>query len=323
MQDDIYGRGMKDRVEAFKPEGSVAVPLLACAISTDKKEMAYVDTLAMQTKLGVRRRQGEESMSLRDSEIVKQRNIMGTSQIFSGGGPTKIAESALPYAVMGGRGPALLTPVAPPTWLKDGKTVVPLASGHDPMKPVQPVQGKQPKKIDISVPGSTFRPPVQEAPPPKLSEDVSHQFREELKVRQKLAAEVQARIDAYLPVPVTPEDWKKLAETQSVVDVVVPPGTVVSSEAKQAIEAARQRLAEIKAKIIPPVVDSARLEEVRVEPVIASPPPAAPVVKHEPIVVTPVLDQTARIQDLEAENSALIGIVARLAAENKALKAKK
>lgn len=277
------------QLQAFKPEGSVAVPLVACAISTDKKEMAYVDTLAMQSKLGAQRRRGEESMSLRDSEIVQQRNIMGTSAIFSGGGPTKIADSALPFAVMGGRGPALLTPVAPPTWLKDGSKVG-LSPSHDPMKPMQPVQGKQPKKIEVIVPsGSTLR----------LPEDLASD--EACKMR----AEIEAKIEAALRTPVASCD-----EAQ----------------------AARQKLAEIQAKIIgpktvPPAVEEPRLEEVRIEPVIAPSPVLAPVpavvVKHEPIVVTPVLDQTARIQDLEAENTALVGIVARLAAENKALKAKK
>jgi hypothetical protein len=62
---------------------------------------------------------------------------------------------------------------------------------------------------------------------------------------------------------------------------------------------------------------------VRVEPVTLPAPAPVVVVKHEPIVVMPVEDQTARIQDLEAENAALVGIVARLVNENKALKTKK
>lgn len=264
------------QLQAFKPEGSVAVPLVACAISTDKKEMAYVDTLAMQTKLGARRRQGEESMSLRDSEIVQPRNIMGTSQIFSGGGPTKIADSALPYMVASGRGPALLTPVAPPAWLKDGSKVA-LQPQHDPMKPVQPVQ--QAKKIEVIVPrGSTLTPPP-EAPSPK----------------PEFSADFDARIKAA-------EARHKLEEVQA---------KILAAEALSAAQEASK-----PEKVEPVIV------------VIPAPPPApepasVAAVKHEPIIVTPVEDQSARIQDLEAENAALLGIVARLAAENKTLRAKK
>jgi len=220
-QDDWMKSNKERDLAAFLPEGRVQVPLHAPSVKpADKVEMAFVDTLDMQSKLGCQARTMEQSMSLRDAELVRTRKVASTSS-FDGGGTAK------------------LTGVMPPSMLD--------LVGAEKMKEEQ-------RKFWSS--------PERQSPLPRASQVQPV----ECAVPDRPSASMAEKVDIVLPPPPPAEDQPKL-----------PPAPK-------------------------PII---------VEPI------------STPVVVTPVIDQSDRVAELETENAVLLQIITRLAAENKALKAKK
>jgi len=205
-------RDTAERLEAFKPTGRTEVPVRVGEIPklSDKTEVAFVDTLDMQTKLGTKNREAEESMTLMDSKIVRGQPVLSGSRFSADQGTVKVVG---------------MMPDHLPNPLD-------LASNME-RKRESDMQRSVPLKGQV--PGPLLRS-IQELRPGPIQEEIAERSRE--------------------------------------------------------------------------------------NPVVIHLPPAPPEVelpKHEPIVV----DQGPRIAELETENAVLLGIVARLAAENKILKAKK
>lgn len=240
-------------LDAFLPEGRVQVPLNKPEIKLDgKKEVAFVDTLALQTKLGVRNRVGEQSMSARDSEIVKTRNILSATPFMMMGGGTAALVDERPR--MGGIKGSVLNPQGTPV-------VVDLA-GMDKEK-VREAERKfwESPERQSPLPPASQVPPAECAVPERPLQPVA-----EVAIVVPLPQEpTSARLVNGPPLP-KPEDEPRMPAASK------------------------------------PIV---------VEPI------------STPVIVRPVIDQSDRIEELEAENAVLLQIVSRLMVENKALKAKK
>jgi len=242
-----------ERFAAFKPEERREVPMRPIVpVKTEKKDMAFVDTLAMQTKLGTKNRQTEESLPM---------NVT--------------ARPVIPQGFEGAAGSIRIMGNTPPPILDLAANMRRRGSQEVDMRQSPPPPGY-----------------VQEAPKPQK---VMGSGRSVVIVAQPLPGEVR---EAPLVQPIVSDRVR--AQIQ---DKIV-------AEMKERGMAVAQ----------PPVVAVVAAE---VPPAPAAPEPPAP--KPEPVVVesTPFVDQSEQIAELEAENAALLGIVTRLAAENKALKAKK
>jgi hypothetical protein len=233
-------------VEAFRPEGRVQVRLHKPEIELErKKEVCYVDTLAMQTKLGVKNRAVEQSMSMRDSEIVKARNIM----------------SGTPFMMMGG-GTAIL--VSPSVRMRGRANAQALDPQGSPII-VDIVGAEKAREAERKF----WESPERQSPLPKASQVLPA----EMPVPQRPVAQVPAAEAPMAAVVLTVPIPDPLP--------VVPPAVVISGTVKV------EETVDLKKKV------------------------------EENIALL------ERVEDLEIENAALLQIVARLAAENKTLKAKK
>lgn len=279
MDEKDWARPNKEKSEAFLPEGRTEIPLVAVDVKiNEKKDMAFVDTLAMQTKLGVMNRAGEQSMSMRDSEIVRARNISSTTP-FAQGGTATIIGDAVPRSIL---------TLDPQIRMPGQKPLVPGVGNEVPMasQPAVPMG----KPVSVQVLGG---------PGPQES------------LTEMLLAELREKVLKMSGMPMSEKE-------------------------------AREKLAEIQRKLqgTPP----APAAPVAAVPAFScgNPPLVAPELpKHQPIVVEPVskpvvvetVDLKKKVEEnialmeraaeLEAENATLLSIVTRLAAENKALKAKK
>lgn len=83
-------------VDKFLPEGRVEVPVQMGAgpdLGSKETKLAYVDTLAMQSKLGTKNRMRESSMTMRDSDIVRPRPV--AAMAFASGPTVQIAPDSL------------------------------------------------------------------------------------------------------------------------------------------------------------------------------------------------------------------------------------
>lgn len=247
--------GSGRNLEKFLPEGRTEIPLFATDVKFgEKKEVLFVDTLAMQTKLGVTKRLSEQSMSMRDSEIVRPRNL--TSTAFAQGGTIKVA----------GVTPPSVLDLVGSTVLRESKVKMtqqaPPAPGQVPMQAPLP-----PGAAQVQAPATVMGISPSEQGP-----------------LQGMAKKIQERLDG------------------------------LREEMQEKFE---QRKKEFPTPQLPQVI--------LVETGSAAAVAPASVQKREDVVLepAPVVDQSARVKELETENEVLVAIVARLSAENKALKAKK
>lgn len=271
-----WQRSQKYREGSFLPEGRVEVPLVPAEVmlgADGKRDMAFVDTLAMQTKLGVQNRAVEQSMSLRDSEIVKTRKIVGTSPFEGGGTAVLTRELSSPMNLST---PAMLR----------GSKVQAVAT---PSGTVDLVGAEKARKAQEEF----WSSPERQSPlPPGVK--VSH-------IVQPVIPKGATPVLVVAPQVPTEETRQKLQELQEKILGAAP-----------AVEPLRV------VTVLPPTPPQATVVEVsRHEPVVVEKPAS------QPVVVTPVIDHSDRILELEAEVAALQNLVIKLATENKTLKAKK
>ena len=246
-----------ERFAAFKPEERREVPMRPIVpVKTEKKDMAFVDTLAMQTKLGTKNRQTEESlpMNVTARPVIPQgfEGAAGSIRIM-GNTPPPILDLAANMRRRGSQEVDMRQSPPPPGYVQEApKPQKVMGSGRSVVIVAQPLPGE-----------------VREAP--LLQPIVSDQVRAQ--IQDKIVAEMKERGMAMAQPPV---------------------------------------VAILAAAVPPPAPEAPEVPEV-------------PAPKPEPVVVesTPFVDQSEKIAELEAENAALLGIVTRLAAENRALKAKK
>lgn len=249
--------GSGRNLEKFLPEGRTEIPLFATDVKFgEKKEVLFVDTLAMQTKLGVTKRLSEQSMSMRDSEIVRPRNLSSTA--FSQGGTIKVA-GVTPPSVLDLVGSTILREAK----VKMTQQAAP-APGQVPMQAPPP-----PGYAQVQAPATVMGISAAEQAP---LHGMAKKIQERLEgLREEMQEKFEQRKQQF-PMPQLPQVI--LVETASGSAVVATPPSVQ------------------------------KREDIVLEP-------------------APVVDQSARVKELETENEVLVAIVARLSAENKILKAKK
>lgn len=204
-------------VEKFLPEGRVEVPVQIGGPDLGSKEtkLAYVDTLAMQSKLGTKNRMRESSMTMRDSDIVRPRPV--AAMAFASGPTVQIAPDSL-YKVST---PGMLRPVAESDVSEAGKVTIVLPptpgqqggvkekeealTAREKLRKIQeriayPVPGPLAQKQDELAPA---KEPIEKKPEPVLVEVIPHVDAARLKeledenrvlmnIVAKLAAENQA-----------------------------------------------------------------------------------------------------------------------------------
>lgn len=261
MDDERKYTGSGRNLEKFLPEGRTEIPLFATDVKFgEKKEVLFVDTLAMQTKLGVTKRLSEQSMSMRDSEIVRPRNL--TSSAFAQGGTIKVA----------GVQPPSVLDLAGSTILRESKVKMtqqaPQHPGGVQMMPSPRKIAPSSDAVQVQAPPTVMGISAAEQAP---LEGMAKKIQERLEgLREEMQEKFEQRKQQF-PMPQLPQ--VVLVETASAAAAVAP-------------------------------VSAPKREDIVLEP-------------------APVVDQSGRVKELETENEVLVAIVARLSAENKALKARK